>query len=143
MTSAVLWLGACYVYAPLYTAPAPGTRVSFELNDRGRAALEQTVGPEVATVEGILTTAEDSQLILSVLAVQGIRGGSSRWAGESVVFRPDYVRSMRERRISGGRTLALAAVLASSSLAFVATRTLLGGGNDGGPGGIITPPPAH
>jgi len=136
---AALALGptGCYAHTPLYTLPAPGTRVQLELNDRGRVALEQNIGPEAATVEGIVSAVVDSQLVIAVHRVRPLYGREVRWAGESVVFRPDYLRSMGERRYSRGRTFALAGVLASGTLAFMATRSLLGGGREDDPS---TPP---
>lgn len=132
-----LGLAGCYAHVPLYTAPDPGTRVLLELNDRGRVALEQNVGPEVASVEGVVTAVVDSQLVVSVTKTRGLYGPEVRWAGESVVFRQEYLRAMGERRYSRARTFALASALASGTLAFMATRSLLGGGREDG----STPPP--
>lgn len=126
----VFVLAGCYTHRPLYTAPEPGMRVLLELNDRGRVALEHNVGPEVATVEGVVNAVVDSQLVVSVIRTHGIYGSDVRWAGESVVFRPEYLRAMGERRYSRGKTLALASVVASGALAFMATRSLVGGGNE-------------
>jgi hypothetical protein len=139
---AFLLLSGCYVYTPLYSAPSPGTRVALELNDRGRAALEQNVGPEIASVEGVITSTSDSQLVVGMEGVRSLRGIHSRWTGESVAFRPEYVRTMRERRYSGARTFALVSALASSTVVFIITRGLLGGGAgdpSGGPGGPQPP----
>lgn len=137
-----LGLAGCYTHVPLYTAPQPGMRVLLELNDRGRVALEQNVGPEVAAVEGIVAEVVDSQLVVSVMRTRGLYGSEVRWAGESVVFRPEYLRAMGERRYSRAKTFALASVMASGALAFVATRSLLGGGNEdnGGTTPPIVPP---
>lgn len=136
-----LGLAGCYAHTPLYTLPTPGTRVQLELNDRGRVALEQNVGPEAAQVEGIVTAVVDSQLVVAVHRVRPLYGREVRWAGESVVFRPEHLRSMGERRYSRGRTFALAGVLASGTVAFMATRSLLGGGHeeDRAPPPIIPP----
>ena len=140
--SAVLMVSGCYVYTPLYSAPSPGIRVALELNDRGRAALEQNVGPEILSVEGVITSIGDSAMVVSMEGAKSIRGVSIRWTGESVTFRSDYVRSLRERRYSGARTLALVSAVASSTALFIVTRGLLGNGagDPGGPGGPILPP---
>ena len=137
----VFGLAGCYKNVPLYTAPTPGMRVVLELNDRGRTALEQNVGPEVAAVEGLVTAVVDSQLVVSVNKTRGLYGSEVRWDGESVVFRPEYLRAMGERRYSKARTFALASVLASGTLAFMATRSLLGGGSeDNGSTPPVVPP---
>lgn len=137
---AAVALASCYVYTPLYSAPAPGTRVVLDLNDRGRVALENNVGPEVARVEGILRTVADSQYVLSVAEVTGLYGGRSRWGGESVAFRPEHVRTIRERRYSGARTLLLGTTLATATVAFLVTRRLIGGGTISGDGPPGLPP---
>ncbi len=129
-----LGLAGCYTHTPLYTTPAPGTRVRLELNERGRTALEQNIGPDAAAVEGVVSEVVDSQLVVAVHKVFGMHGSSVRWAGESVVFRQDYLRAVGERRYSIGRSFALAGVVASGALAFAVTRSLLGGDtrSDGG-----------
>lgn len=139
---ALLMLSGCYVYTPLYSAPSPGTRVSMDLNDRGRAALEQNVGPEILSVEGVISSISDSVLVVSMERARSLRGVSTNWTGEPVTFRSEYVRSMRERRYSGARTIALVSALASSTALFIATRGLLGfgAGDPGGPGGPTQPP---
>lgn len=132
-----LGVAGCYIYTPLYSAPGPGTRIVLELNDRGRFALEQNIGPEVAAVEGIIESASDSQLVLSVMEIRGLYGSRSRWAGELVTMKPEHVRTMRERQYSRGRTIALASMLASTTVAFMVTRSIFGGGtagDDGDPG---------
>ena len=141
LAGAALAAGGCYTYTPLYTAPVPGTQVSLELNDRGRVGLEQNVGPEVAVVEGLLTDATDSALVVEVREVRSLYGDRSRWAGERVTIRPDYVRTMSERRYSGARTAVLAGAVASSTLAFLATRSLIGSarGSDDAPPPIVPP----
>lgn len=138
----VLSLNACYVYRPLYTAPAPGMRVVLEINDRGRLDLEQRIGPEVASVEGLLRSYVDSVLVVSVVETRGLYGSRTRWTGESVEFRPYHIRLLRERRYSKPHTFALVTALASSTVAFIVTRGFFGqGGSDvPGPGGDGGPP---
>lgn len=140
----VAWLAVsgCYVYTPLYSAPSPGTRVALELNDRGRAALEQNIGPEVLSVEGVISSISDSVMVVSMEGAKSLRGASTRWTGESVTFRTEYVRALREKRYSGGRTIALVSAVASSTALFIVTRGLLGNGagDAGGPGGPTLPP---
>jgi hypothetical protein len=115
--------------------------VVFELNDRGRHELQNNIGPEVASIEGTLRSATDSQFVLSVIAVKGIYGSYSKWTGEQVTIRPEHVRYVRERRYSSGRTFALAGAVASGTLAFIVTRGLLGGATPPDPGGNPPPPP--
>jgi hypothetical protein len=141
---AALFAGGCYTYTPLYTAPSAGTRIEIGLNDRGRVALENNVGPEVVTLQGLLRAVTDSQMTLAVYEVTSLYGGTTRWNGERVVIRPEHVRTMRERRYSRPRTIAMLSVLASGTAAFIMTRGLLGGGAEG-EGGPSTggPPPEN
>ena len=142
MAAAVLAAGGCYSYVPLYTAPEPGTRVALDLNDRGRLALEQNIGPDVAVVEGLLQQKSDSELVVAISEVRTLYGDRSKWAGETVMFRHDYVRNMREKRYSRGRTYVLAGAVATGTVMFMVTRSLIGtGGGDsgGGPPGPVPP----
>lgn len=139
-------LSGCYVYRPLYTAPTPGLRVVVDINDRGRIALEQNIGPDAASIEGTLREASDSLLLISVTEVRTLYRSTVRWNGETVSVRTGYVRLMRERAYSRPHTLALVTALASSTVAFIATRGLIGLGGSAdrpSPGGPDTPPPEN
>lgn len=130
-------LPACYVYAPVSVSPEPGMRLAVELNDIGRVGMANNVGPEVARVEGVVQSRSESQYVIRVSEVVGLYGGRTRWSGEPVTLRPEYMRSVRERRLSRGRTAMLVSGLAVALGTFVATRNLLGlgGGTDGRPPG--------
>lgn len=139
----VLGLSGCYVYRPLYTAPQPGMRVVLDINDRGRLELEQRIGPDVASVEGLLRSNVDSLLVVSIVETRGLYGSRTRWSGEPVEFRPYQVRLLRERRYSKPHTFALVTALASSTVAFIATRGLFGLGGGNGPGSGDGDPPSN
>ena len=131
-----LLLAGCYVYAPLNpTVPQPGVRLAFELNDQGRVGMAGSLGPEVARVEGALVTRTETEYVLQVSQVLGLSGTTTKWSGETVSVQPDYVKTLRERRVSKGRTALLTAALTAAAVAFVATRNLLGfGGGEQGTG---------
>lgn len=138
-----LLLSGCYAQIPLESgapAPAPGTRVVIELSDQGRVGMDRQVGAEVASVEGALVSRSDTSYVLAVSAIVGLRGSVSRWQGERVTVRPEFVRRLSERRFSMGRTVVAVGVASAGFLAFVVSRSLLGGGNDGGPGKEDPPP---
>jgi len=142
LAGAALAVGACYSYVPLYSAPDPGTKVALQLNDRGRLALEQNIGPDVAVVEGVLQQRSDSELVVAISEVRTLYVDRSKWAGETVMFRQDQVRSMSEKRYSRGRTFVLAGAVATSTVFFMVTRSLVGGGGGGSEGPPGTTPPA-
>jgi hypothetical protein len=136
-------LTGCYTNVPLVGSrpePVPGTRLVLELTDQGRVGMEGQLGPEVARVEGALVSRSDTSYVLGVSAVIGLWGALSKWQGERVTLRADYIRRMSERRFSMGRTVAAVGVSAAGFLVFVVTRSLLGGGNEGGPGPDGPPP---
>jgi hypothetical protein len=141
---AALLLAGCYSYRPLHTVPEPGTYVVFDLTDRGRAALSDSIGPEVARAEGILDTRSDSVYVVRMQAVEGFRGTRSKWTGERIGFRPEYVRSVSERSFSKRKTALVVGAGVVAAVAFIASRDLFGfGGGDspnepGGDGGNQT-----
>ncbi len=131
-------LPACYYYVPMQTAPASGVEVEITLNDTGRVGMTSAVGPEVGSIQGVLASVSDSALVLHVTQVLGEYGGVTKWNGEVVTIRPDYVRTLRERKFSASRTVVLAALAGGGLVAFAASQNLLGiGGAPGnsGPGG--------
>jgi hypothetical protein len=133
-------LGGCYTYGYAPESPVPGTSLAVDLNDAGRAQLENNVGPEVATVEGTLASVTDSAMTLQVARTRTLRGSVQPWAGESVTLRTGQYRLVRERRFSTPRTVVLVGSLTAGFVSFAASRGLLGLGAGGGTGGE-TPPP--
>lgn len=131
--------GGCYAYTYAPSTPAPGRTIAVDLNDRGRVALEQNVGPSIYTVEGVLESATDSALQLRVQRTIGLRGQSQRWSGESVTIRREFTGLLRERQFSTGRTVALAGSVAVGVGAFIAA----GGFNVFGAGSPGNPPPVE
>ena len=136
-------LAGCYTMQPLVGSrpePAPGTRLIIELTDAGRVAMANQMGPDVARFESRLVRQTDSAYVLSVSLVVGAWGAQTRWNGEQVALRPDYVRTIGERRFSAGRTALAVAGATASAMAFVLTRSLLGGGISSDPNDRPTPP---
>jgi hypothetical protein len=136
---ALMGTTGCYTYsAYVPDRPAPGSAVEVTLNDRGRVAQAQSLGPEVWQVEGSVVSVTDSAFELRVTRTLTLDRTAIRWTGESVTLRLEDVRGMRERRFSRGRTAILASTLTASTIAFFATRGLFGLGNEGsdptGPG---------
>jgi len=124
-------LAGCYTYAPLggvRPEAAPGARVAIELNDTGRVGMTAQLGPESNRVEGVLVARSDSAYTVSVSRLIGLWGAESKWSGEQVTIRSDYVRRMSERRFSGWRTAVVAGGASAAFLTFALTRNLLGGG---------------
>jgi hypothetical protein len=119
-------LPACYHYVDTEAALGPGVLVEVELSDAGRVGMTSSVGPEAGTIQGALQSRSDSGIVMRVSQVLGEYGGVTKWEGELVSIRPEYVRSLRERKFSATRTAVLAVAASAGLVAFVATRDLLG-----------------
>ena len=127
----------CYSYRPL-TAPVPaaGTPVSLVLNDHGQAAVADSIGPGVVRVQGTLVRATDTAYVVAISGVQSVRGSITKWSGETVGLRRDYVAVPYERRFSRKRTILLVSSVAVALGVFIARRDLFGlGGPQLEPGG--------
>jgi hypothetical protein len=137
---ATVALPGCYKYTALQAAAQPGVQVQIELNDAGRVGMASSVGPEIGRVDGVLESSSDSSLVVRVSQTWGEYGGLTRWDGERVAFRPEYIRTLRERRFSTTRTAILAATVSAGVVAFLATRNLLGFGSESQPPSNGGPP---
>jgi len=128
----------CYTYQPVVTTPAPGATMALDLNDQGRVGMRSTIGPEIARVEGALVGATDSAFEVRVAETLGLYGMRSKWDGEAVSLRREYVGMMSEKRFSRQRTFVAVLGATAAAMAFMLTRDLFGLGGDQGntvPGG--------
>jgi hypothetical protein len=141
---AVLALGlavlttACYTTQPLLGPPPAGARVVATLNDRGRAAMSDSVGPAVDRAEGTVARSSDSSFVLSMRRTYAFGGNETPWAGEALTFRMSSLRALELRRPSRGRSVALALGLTAAVAAIVLGTTIRGSGGGETEG---TPPP--
>ena len=121
----------CYVYAPAPASPGQGTQVVLQLNDRGRLALGDSIGPTGQEVEGKVVGTSDSALSLSVARVGYLNGQSNRWNGEHLTVGRSLFDRAAERRFSPSRTWLAVGAAAGAVVALIASRNLLGLGNEG------------
>ena len=132
LIAAMPLLGACYVYRPVVTPePQPGVRVALDLNDQGRTALVTSVGPEAARVDGALVSDVGGEYVIRIADVVGLHGARTKWNGETVTFRQEYVKQIRERRVSRGRTVFAIAGVLGAVVGLAAGTNLAGFGNGG------------
>lgn len=124
-------ISACYVYPPVVTAPAPGTQLRLELDDRGRAGLGNLIGSSVASVQGVLQTVPDTAYTLKVTSVAYVNGQSNKWNGEPLTVPKVFVARTSERKLSQSRTYLTAAAVAAGVAGFIVSRALHGSGTDG------------
>jgi hypothetical protein len=135
----VPYLAGCYASMPVNGPPAAGTTVVLDLNDRGRVALGEQVGPSATTIEGRVSSASDSVYSLRVASVSYLNGQSNRWSGESLAVPANLVSRATQRSFSRGRTTLLG-VAAAATLAVLIKSTNLIGSASGGDKGNPPPP---
>jgi hypothetical protein len=131
----VVLLCSCYVYRPLQGSPPSGMHVALDLNDRGRVALSDSIGPSADRIEGEVQSAGDSGFVLRVTSVRYTNGQRHKWTNEPLGVRTDLVRDLQERQFSRTRTVIVAGISTAALVAFVISRDLLGFGAEGGEGG--------
>lgn len=123
-----LLLAGCYSMVPVAgNAPPLGARVGLQVNDAGRVALGEAVGPEVEALEGRLVDRDSARLVLSVSMVRLLRGGVQVWSGERLTVRREHVSSVQERHFSKSKSAILAGA-ATAALAAIIRQGILGGG---------------
>lgn len=129
----------CYVYPAVTTAPAPGRQLRFELNDRGRVGLGESIGSSAAQLEGVLQSDTDSAYSVKVLSVTYLNGQTNRWNAEPLLVPKTFVRDVKQREFSRSRSFLTAAAAVGGAVLLVITRGLLGSGtpdtDKGPPGG--------
>jgi hypothetical protein len=129
MTVMVLGTSACYSYVPLTGAPVAGQELALGITDRGRVALNERVGPEIDELQGTLVAKTDSSFTLAMKRAVTLRRISTTWTGESLSVSSAFVGTVREKRLSRGRSWLVAGGATAAVVAFIATRTFLDGSN--------------
>lgn len=134
-------LAGCYSLQPVSAAsPELGTVVAYDVNDAGRAALGQSVGPEIRQLEGRLVQKSDAEILLAVTAVRTFRGGEQVWKGERVTLKPEYLGNTYTKKFSTGRTIIASAITLGAFVALATQGIIPGiGGDNAGPDNKPTP----
>ena len=125
-------LSGCFHYVPVGATPVrQGTLVSLAINDRGRVALQERLGPGIRRIRGTLNEVTDSTIVLSLDAIEfADLNVPARMSGESVGIPRELVAEFRERRLSKSRTW-LAGALVVGGVVLAAFIGINGFGGDG------------
>jgi hypothetical protein len=119
----------CYSHVSL-PSPAPvGREIQLDINDRGRVALGDSLGPSVRFVDGRLASVSESTYVLNVSSVGYVNGTENKWSGERLAVRSSLVGSVREKRLDRGRTFLTIGAAVVATVAFIVTRSLAGSGS--------------
>jgi hypothetical protein len=123
MVLALAALAACYEYVPSSgpTDLAAG-EVRARLTDAGAVALAPTIGPQVASIDGRVSTSPDGQSYTIAVSQTTTRTGEERdWNGESVQVPASAVATFERRQLSRPRTaLVSGAILGAVALGIQA-----------------------
>lgn len=134
----VLWAcSACYVYVPVGTAPNVGSHVALEVNDAGRVALREQLGPGVLRLEGRLAAVEAGNFVIDASQVMQIRGLALPLDSMRVRLSNQFVDRVDERRLSRSRTWITVGSAIAVAAVFIGTKGFSGRGTppDREPGG--------
>lgn len=134
------YLAGCYASMPLRGTPVAGTTVVLDLNDRGRVALGDQIGPSATVVEGQVTSASDSAYSLRVSSVSYLNGQSNRWSGEPLTVPVSLVSQATQRTFSRSRTALLSAGAVAALAILIKSTNLVGGGSNSSRGNPPPPP---
>ncbi|MGE5082988.1 MAG: hypothetical protein ACM3ND_08790 [Acidobacteriota bacterium] len=127
IASTVLWTSGCYSYAvrPVSEISQDAT-VTADINDVGRVALGDRVGPEVMQVEGKVVQRSDSSVRLLVTQVTYLNGNTEAWQGQEVGLRAQDVKLVTQRTFSRSRTALLIGAMAVGLVAAILSLNFLG-----------------
>ena len=117
----------CYAAEPVAVGVAPeiGTRLSFQLNDQGRAALGLVMGDGLERIDGRILARDGTGYLVAVSEVRRSRGSLQVWAGEPVRLEDRHVSGLSIQRYSRRRT-AVAVAGGVGALALILTRGIDG-----------------
>jgi hypothetical protein len=136
--AAVSPLTGCYSTRHLETAPAPGTTVVLDLNDRARVQLGDRIGPSAASIEGIVQPGSDSGYVINISSVKYLNGQTNQWSGERFSLSPNLVSQAWQRDFSRSRTWSLGVGIAAAIAAVLLKTDFFSKTGGGTP---TTPPP--
>src|SRR5579862_2117996 len=135
-----LVLQACYESTPLQQGTPPATqRVELVLNDKGRAAVQEKLGPAVDKVEGLVVSEDDASYTMSVFHVSQLTGPGSTFSGQQVVIGKDGTTGFQLRRLNKTRTVLLAGGVVAGVVVIFGKSLNIGGGGQDNPS--TEPPP--
>ena len=107
----------CYTYAPAVMETVPvGARVRALLSSEAEAALRDSLGLDLRTLNGTLVQRQDSRLLFQVRTAAGSAAFGSQPLNQRIAVSPQDVLRVDVRRMSGVRTGVLAGVLAGAAL---------------------------
>jgi hypothetical protein len=123
----------CYSYRTIPAETAnPGTEVALLVNDAGRVALGERIGPGALRIAGRVAEHSDSGFVVQVSEISYVDNRRAKWGGEPVLVPVQYVGGVTEKRFNKGRTWLTAGIASAALLAIALGADLIGGGSGAG-----------
>jgi len=112
----------CYSYVPVRASPNVGAYVALEVNDEGRLALREQLGPGVVRLEGKLAAVSGDELVVDASRVTQIRGLPLPLDSMRLRLRQQFIDRVDERRLSRTRTWMVVGGAVALVTAFAVTK---------------------
>jgi hypothetical protein len=133
MPICVLAVSACTTYTPLRVADmSPGYNVRISLSDQGAVDLAPKIGPRARRLEGTLTQASDSILVMSVRRVTREGGGDDTYNDIPISLLSRDVDGVERSTTSVSRSVLTAGAIVGTALLAARGAGDVSGGKDGG-----------
>ncbi len=139
MIASTVTSGACYRYAPIDSSPALGSEVRVRLTDAGAISLAPLVGNRIELVDGRLSSANDTAVVLSVIQTTDRLGSEVPWKGEQVVFPRATVAGLERKHLDRGKSYLVGGIAAGLVAAVGIGFSITGNGGGGRTGGTGSP----
>ncbi|HJU74576.1 MAG TPA: hypothetical protein VJ717_12580 [Gemmatimonadaceae bacterium] len=133
----------CYRYVPVTTnSPSVGEEFRAHLTEEGSTRLAPMLGAQVATVEGRVSSTNDTGYVVSVSTTTNRARVPTFWTGESVTIPRTTIQTLEARRLDRKRTWLVASVGIVGGFLMAQIFGLFDGSAGGdGPGPPPPPPP--
>ena len=117
MLVAVLLAEACTSYTSIGAIPAPASEtIRLSLTDAARGELLGPLGTQVASVEGVVRSVNDSAVTMSVAEVARVSSDAERFHGETVTIPSRYIVGIERKHVQVRRSLMIAGAIVGGAL---------------------------
>ena len=129
----ILAAAGCTTYTPIRVADmSPGYSVRVSLSDQGAVDLAPNLGPRARQVEGTLTQASDTAILMSVRRVVREGGGDDTYNDIPLSLPSRDVESVERSTTSISRSVLTAGAIVGTALLAARGAGDISGGKDGG-----------
>ena len=129
----ILGVSACTTYTPLRVADmSPGYNVRVSLSDQGAVDLAPKIGARARQLDGTLTQASDSMIVMSVRRVTREGGGDDTYSDIPISLPSRDVDVVERSTTSVSRSVLSAGAIVATALLAARGAGDLSGGKDGG-----------